>query len=66
MAKAHAGVHTSQKPLSPVLDTTFKIGLVLKGLDGILEVAGGVLLLLLWMWITPVSMPVGAVWIVTV
>ena len=28
------------RPLSPALDTTFKIGLVLKGLDGILEVAG--------------------------
>jgi uncharacterized membrane protein len=35
------------KPLSPALDTTFKIGLVLKGLDGILEVVGGVLLLFL-------------------
>jgi uncharacterized membrane protein len=47
MAKAHAGARISQKPLSPALDMTFKIGLVLKGLDGILEVAGGVLLLLL-------------------
>jgi len=35
------------RPLSPALDTTFKIGLVLKGLDGILEVAGGLLLLFL-------------------
>jgi uncharacterized membrane protein len=35
------------KPLSPALDTTFKIGLVLKGLDGILEVTGGILLLFL-------------------
>jgi uncharacterized membrane protein len=35
------------KPLSPALDTTFKIGLVLKGLDGILEVVGGILLLFL-------------------
>jgi uncharacterized membrane protein len=35
------------RPLSPALDTTFKIGLVLKGLDGILEVAGGILLLFL-------------------
>jgi uncharacterized membrane protein len=35
------------KPLSPALDTTFKVGLVLKGLDGILEVAGGILLLVL-------------------
>jgi uncharacterized membrane protein len=47
MARAHAGVRTSQKPLSPALDKTFKIGLWLKGLDGILEVAGGVLLLIL-------------------
>jgi uncharacterized membrane protein len=35
------------KPLSPALDKTFKVGLVLKGLDGILEVAGGILLLFL-------------------
>ena len=35
------------KPLSPALDKTFKIGLVLKGLDGILEVVGGLLLLFL-------------------
>jgi uncharacterized membrane protein len=35
------------KPLSPALDKTFKIGLVLKGLDGILEVVGGILLLFL-------------------
>jgi uncharacterized membrane protein len=35
------------KPLSPALDKTFKIGLVLKGLDGILEVIGGILLLFL-------------------
>jgi uncharacterized membrane protein len=35
------------KPLSPALDKTFKIGLVLKGLDGVLEVAGGILLLFL-------------------
>src|SRR5262249_16896502 len=34
-------------PLSPALDKTFKIGLVLKGLDGILEVIGGILLLFL-------------------
>jgi uncharacterized membrane protein len=33
------------KPLSPALDKTFKIGLVLKGLDGVLEVIGGLLLL---------------------
>jgi uncharacterized membrane protein len=35
------------EPLSPALDKTFKIGLVLKGLDGILEVIGGILLLFL-------------------
>jgi uncharacterized membrane protein len=35
------------RPLSPALDKTFKIGLILKGLDGILEVAGGILLLFL-------------------
>jgi len=33
------------KPLSQALDKTFKIGLVLKGLDGVLEVIGGLLLL---------------------
>lgn len=33
--------------LSPTLDKTFKIALVLKGLDGILEVAGGILLVFL-------------------
>jgi uncharacterized membrane protein len=42
-----ASAPTSEKPLSPALDKTFKIGLVLKGLDGILEVAGGILLLFL-------------------
>jgi uncharacterized membrane protein len=47
MTSGHAGARTSEKPLSPALDKTFKIGLVLKGLDGILEVAGGVLLLFL-------------------
>lgn len=47
MARAHARTQTSGNSLSPALDKTFKIGLVLKGLDGILEVAGGVLLLIL-------------------
>jgi len=42
-----APAHGAAKPLSPALDTTFKVGLVLKGLDGILEVAGGILLLFL-------------------
>jgi uncharacterized membrane protein len=35
------------RPLSPALDKTFKIGLVLKGLDGVLEFVGGILLLFL-------------------
>src|SRR5215469_7691874 len=43
----HQAARASEKPLSPALDKTFKIGLVLKGLDGLLEVAGGVLLLIL-------------------
>ncbi len=47
MTRTHAGAQNSPKPVSPALDKTFKIGLVLKGLDGILEVAGGVLLLFL-------------------
>jgi uncharacterized membrane protein len=42
-----ASARGAAKPLPPALDTTFKIGLVLKGLDGILEVAGGILLLFL-------------------
>ena len=42
-----APAHDAARPLSPALDTTFKVGLVLKGLDGVLEVAGGILLLLL-------------------
>jgi uncharacterized membrane protein len=33
--------------LSPALDRTFKIAMILKGADGVLEVAGGVLLLFL-------------------
>jgi uncharacterized membrane protein len=47
MTTSRTSVSAPAKPLSPALDTTFKIGLVLKGLDGILEVAGGVLLLFL-------------------
>ena len=42
-----APAHGAARPLSPALDTTFKVGLVLKGLDGVLEVAGGILLLFL-------------------
>jgi uncharacterized membrane protein len=44
-AAAEAPGHHAGKPLSPVLDKTFKISLILKGLDGILEVIGGTLLL---------------------
>jgi uncharacterized membrane protein len=44
--RSPAAARPPDKPLSPALDKTFKIGLVLKGLDGILEVAGGILLLL--------------------
>ena len=44
---AAATEDTAAKPLSPALDKTFRIGLVLKGLDGVLEVAGGILLLFL-------------------
>jgi len=47
MTTTRTPAHGAAKPLSPALDTTFKIGLVLKGLDGILEVAGGILLLFL-------------------
>jgi uncharacterized membrane protein len=32
-------------PVSKALDRTFEVGLVLKGLDGVLEVVGGILLL---------------------
>ena len=44
---AAATADTPAKPLSPALDKTFRISLVLKGLDGVLEVAGGILLLFL-------------------
>ena len=47
MTASEPGASAPVRPLSPVLDKTFKIGLVLKGLDGILEVAGGLLLLFL-------------------
>ena len=47
MTTKRTPAHARPRPLSPTLDTTFKIGLVLKGLDGVLEVAGGILLLFL-------------------
>jgi uncharacterized membrane protein len=43
--RSPADTDTPAKPLPPALDKTFKIGLILKGLDGILEVIGGILLL---------------------
>jgi uncharacterized membrane protein len=47
MTSKQASARASGTSLSPALDKTFKIGLVLKGLDGVLEVVGGVLLLFL-------------------
>ena len=47
MTTEQASASPPDRPLSPALDTTFKIGLWLKGLDGILEVVGGLLLLFL-------------------
>src|SRR6516225_10067788 len=47
MTTPQASASPPERPLSPALDKTFKIGLVLKGLDGILEVVGGILLLFL-------------------
>jgi uncharacterized membrane protein len=47
VSRSAATAETAAKPLSPALDKTFKIALVLKGLDGVLEVVGGILLLFL-------------------
>ena len=47
MTASKPAADASARPLSPALDKTFKIGLWLKGLDGILEVVGGLLLLFL-------------------
>jgi uncharacterized membrane protein len=47
MAVSRTSAEPPVPPVSPALDKTFKIGLVLKGLDGILEVIGGILLLFL-------------------
>ncbi len=47
MAASPTSTEPPAPPLSPALDKTFKIGLVLKGLDGILEIIGGILLLFL-------------------
>ena len=47
MTTSQADTSQTDRPLPPALDTTFKISLVLKGLDGILEVAGGIVLLFL-------------------
>jgi uncharacterized membrane protein len=45
MTRTRTPDHPPPGALSPALDKTFKIGLVLKGLDGVLEVAGGIVLL---------------------
>jgi len=47
MATSRTSARPPARPLPPALDKTFKIGLVLKGLDGILEVVGGILLVFL-------------------
>ena len=47
MARSRTGASAPAPPLSPALDKTFRIGLVLKGLDGVLEIIGGILLLFL-------------------
>jgi uncharacterized membrane protein len=47
ISKPSQPAKASVRPLSPALDWIFKVGMVLKGLDGILEIAGGTLLLLL-------------------
>ena len=47
MAHSRTSASAPAPPLSPALDKTFRIGLVLKGLDGILEIVGGILLLFL-------------------
>ena len=47
MAASPTSAEPPAPPVSPALDKTFKIGLVLKGLDGILEIIGGILLLFL-------------------
>jgi uncharacterized membrane protein len=44
-AKPATAASPPAEPLSPGLDRTFRVGLVLKGLDGVLEVIGGILLL---------------------
>ena len=45
MPRPEAAERPPVQPLSPALDKTVKIGLVLKGLDSILEIVGGILLL---------------------
>ncbi len=47
MTSSQVPARAAGQPLSPALDKTFKIGIVLKGLDGVLEIAGGMLLLFL-------------------
>ncbi len=45
MAAAQSRRATAGRPVSPALHRTFEVGMVLKGLDGVLEVVGGILLL---------------------
>ncbi len=47
VATAPDGVATTPSPRRDALDTTFDIALVLKGLDGFLELVGGILLLVI-------------------
>src|SRR5258708_17465189 len=47
MTSAKPAARAAPPPLPPALDKTFKIGLVLQGLDEVLELARGILLLFL-------------------
>jgi uncharacterized membrane protein len=57
----HRGdVGRTRRPVSKGLDRVFRVSLILKGLDGVLEIAGGVALLL----ISPHSIASVAKWVV--
>ena len=47
MARPRNSASAPAPPVSSALDKTFRISLVLKGLDGVLEIIGGILLLFL-------------------
>jgi uncharacterized membrane protein len=47
MTSSSDSARAAAPPLSPALNKTFRIGIILKGLDGVLEVTGGILLLFL-------------------